>query len=247
MSETDELLGAFQRVCVGAIDARDVALLETGGSIGRFTGVYRELVRARLRDLVAAAHPRTTRAIGRASMDALADRHLEAMPPQSRFFREHAESFARWAVSALPPEPPFSRDLLRLEAAQWPANYRPSPAPEGLVAFDLELVAVPSATLTLLTTEWSVHAADRDPERGEWHLAIYRRPDHLVETRWMAPIWASLLAKLAAADGPAIDAVRATLAQHERVADAAFVDEMTTFVAALIDNGALLGSLPSGR
>jgi hypothetical protein len=249
MSELDDLLGAFQRVCIAEVDARDVARLEDGGGPpGRFVAVYRDMVRTRLRDLVAAAHPRTTRAIGRAAMDALADRHIESMPLSTRFFREHAERFGPWAIEALAREPigpAWSRDLLRLEAAQWPANYRPSPPPSELVPFDLELVPVPSRTLTLLSLEWSVHAAaDRDPERGYFDLAVYRRPDHLVETRWMAPIWAALLARMSRGNEPAITSVRETLASHARAPDAAFVDEMTTFVAALVDNGALLGSSP---
>ena len=94
---------------------------------------------------------------------------------------------------------------------------------------------IPSSTLRLLTTEWSVHTSgDEAPERGTFRLAVYRRPDHRVETRWMEPIWAR----------PAIDSVRAALSEHGRVADASFVDEMTTFVALLVDNGALLGSVP---
>lgn len=250
MSELDDLIGAFQRVCVAErIDARDVAALERqgGGPQGRFA-LYRDLVHSRLRDLVAAAFPRTTRAIGRARMDTLADAHIASGALSTRFFREHAESFGAWAIDAMtraPMDPAWSRDLLRLESAQWQANYRPSPRPERSADFDLELVPIPSKTLRLLTTEWSVHTSGDDPpERGEFRLAVYRRPDHRVETRWMEPIWASLIADFARAERPAIDSVRAVLREHGRSADAAFVDQMTTFVALLVDNGALHGSVP---
>ena len=250
MSDHDDLLSTFQRVCVSErIDASDVERLarDGGGPSGRIA-LYRDLVRIRLRDLVAAAFPRTTHAIGRANMDALADAHITERPPTTRFFREHAEAFGEWAVDALartPLPPEWSRDLLRLEAAQWQANYRPSPRPEPITDFDLELVPIPSRTLRLVTTAWSVHtSADATPEPGEFRLAVYRRPDHRVETRWMDTIWATLLADLARGERPAIDSVRAALTTHGRVADATFVDEMTTFVAVLVDNGALLGSVP---
>ena len=244
--DTAELLGAMQRMCVGAeIDRSDLARLE-GDAHERIT-IYRELVRSRLRDLATAAYPRTTRLIGRAAMLSLADEHISAARLDTRFFREHAEVFGAWAIDVLtrrPLAPAWALDLLRLEAAQWPANYRPSVAPADCVAFDLELVPIPSRTLALLTTEWSVHTSgDGEPERGTFQLAVYRRPDHQVETRWMAPIWFTLLTRIARGDEAAIDSVRATLSVHERVADAAFVDEMTTFLAALVDNGAILGSV----
>ncbi len=254
MTDVDRLLEAFQRVCVAEHpDPADVALLERGegsGPAGRF-GLYRELVRSRLRDLVATAYPRTTRALGREAMDRLAERHVSEAPLASRFFREHAESFGAWAADALaraPIGPPWSRDLLRLEAAQWPTNYRPAPRPERCVAFDLELVPIPSPTLRLLETEWNVHrSGDEEPTRGTFRLAVYRRPDHRVETRWMEPIWASLLADMARAERPAIDSVRVVLAAEGRAADGAFVDELTTFLALLVDNGALLGSVPAAE
>lgn len=253
MSETrrDPLLDAFQRVCLDPSPSPDdVAALERegGGPAGRF-GLYRELVRTRLRDLVRAAFPRTTRALGAARMDALAEQHLAAAPPPSRFFRDHATAFAEWALPELargPVEPPWSIDLLRLEAAQWQANFAPVVRPPAIEELDLERVAVASSVLVQLRTRWSVHLADAEtPEPGAFRLAVYRRPDHQVETRWMEPIWADLLEHLARGDAPAIDAVRAVLAAHGRAADAAFVDEMTTFLAVLVDNGALLGSLPA--
>lgn len=249
MSEHDETISAFQRVCLAEkIDARDVSVLERdgGGPHGRFA-LYRDLVRIRLRDLVSAAFPRTTRAIGRAKMDALADAHITAGPNATRFFREHAETFATWVLAgeALPTEPAWARDLLVLEAAQWQANYRQSPVPDAITAFDLELVPIASRTLRRFTTTWSVHTSGDDaPQPGTFHLAVYRRPDHRVETRWMEPLWATLLDDLARGERPAIDSVRAALAEHQRAADAVFVDELTTFLALVVDNGALLGSMP---
>ena len=244
--DMSELLSAMQRMCVGAeIDHSDLARLE--GDAHERILIYRELVRSRLCDLATAAYPRTTRAIGASAMLSLADAHISDARLDTRFFREHAEAFGAWAIDVLarrPPAPEWVLDLLRLEAAQWPANYRPNVARADAVRFDLERVPIPSPTLTLLTTEWSVHTSgDAEPERGTFQLAVYRRPDHQVETRWMAPIWFTLLTRIARGDEPAIDSVRATLSAHERVADAAFVDEMTTFLAALVDNGAILGSV----
>lgn len=250
MSELDEMLSAFTRVCVAErIDEADVAVLERegGGPRGRFA-LYRDLVHNRLRDLVAAAYPRTTRALGPAKMDALTDTHVAESALDTRFFREHAERFGDWAIARLAGqslEPAWAHDLLRLEAAQWQANYRPSPRPERIADFDLERVPIPSKTLRLLETTWSVHTSgDGVPERGTYRIAVYRRPDHRVETRWMEPLWATLLTDLARGERPAIDSVRDALRTHGRAADAGFVDEMTTFVALLVDNGALHGSVP---
>jgi hypothetical protein len=246
MSDAD-LLARMQRVCLSeTVDPADVRALAEGGGPEPRIALYRELVRSRLRDLVASAFPRTTRAIGRAAMDVLADAHVTSGDLGTRFFREHAEAFAAWAIPRIDGGPPWARDLLRLEAAQWQANYRPDPRP-AITAFDLELVPIPSATLRLLETKWSVHTSGDDaPTAGTFQLAVYRRPDHRVETRWMEPIWASLLEDLARGERPAIDSVRAVLAAHGRTADATFVDELSTFVGLLVDNGALLGSVPSG-
>ena len=45
-------------------------------------------------------------------------------------------------------------------------------------------------------------------------------------------------------DAPAIEGVRRVLAEEGRAADAAFVDRMTTLLAALLEGGAILGSRP---
>jgi hypothetical protein len=243
-----DLLSAFQRVCVGPeIRKEDLAVLRSDTTPDARFSLYRDLVRIRLRDLVLAAFPRTTAAIGKPRMTALADRHVSAEPPTSRFFREHAAAFAVWALPlfAEQPEPVFVHDLLRLEAAQWQANYTVSPAPADLVDFDLEGIAVPSATLVTLGVGFAVHrASETPPAEGAFRLAIYRRPDHRVETRWMEPIWADLLETIAKGERPAIDGVREVLGKHGRAADATFVDEMTSFLSLLIENGALLGSRP---
>lgn len=242
---TRELLAAFQRVCIGPeVDPGDVALLETSVTGRARFELYRELVRVRLRDLVQSAFPRTTIAVGPERMRALADQHVTLAPPPSRFFREHASAFAEWAlpVLAVAPDPAFVVDLLRLEAAQWQANFRMDPRPADLVPFDLEAIALPSATLRTLSTAFSVHQPHEAPIASAVRLAVYRRPDHRVETRWMEPIWADLLEALVASDRPAIDCVRRVLAAHQRAADAAFVDEMTTFLSLLVEGGALLGS-----
>ncbi len=243
---TRELLAAFQRACVGqAIDPADAARLES--ATGARLGLYRDLVRVRLRDLVTSAFPRTTAALGKAKTIALADRHVTSEPPAVRFFREHAAAFGRWALPVLEeaPDPPFVVDLLRLEAAQWQANYTMEATHDDLVELDLEGIAVPSATLVTLRTRFAVHRAEPAvPEEGTFRLAVYRRPDHRVETRWMEPIWADLLDAMILGERPAIDCVRDVLRAHGRAADAAFVDEMTTLLSTLATNGALLGSRP---
>ncbi len=244
--DVSDVLSAFQRVCVSAEpQAEDLALLESEETGRARFDLYRDLVRTRLRDLVCTAFPRTTSALGRPSMIALADRHLSAEPPRGRFFREHAAQFARWALPILEggADPVFVPDLLRLEAAQWQANYTADERRTDLGDLDLEGIAVPSATLVTMSTRFAVHrTAASPPDAGAFRIAVYRRPDHRVETRWMEPLWADLLDALAAGDRAAIVCVRDVLAAHGRTADAAFVDEMTSFLAALVERGALLGS-----
>ena len=178
---SDETISAFQRVCLSeTIDAADVAVLERGGGgpRGRLL-LYRDLVRIRLRDLVSAAFPRTTRARSGRRRWTRSPTHTSPQDRtnRSRFFREHAETFAAWALERLPSEPAWTRDLLVLEAAQWQANYRPSPPPAAMTAFDLELVPIASRTLQLLETSWSVHTSGDDaPQPGTFRLAVYRRP-----------------------------------------------------------------------
>lgn len=210
--------------------------------------LYRELARHRLCDVVRLAFPRTIAALPRAS-DRL-DAWLAAEVPRSRFFRDVPLAFGPWLVSdlvradATSAAPPYTADLARLEAARWRAMIEVEDDAR-VVPFDLEKVPAPSATLTVLCPTWSVHL-EGDPEPGRYFVSVYRRPDHVVETRWTERVPGLLLEAWARGTSSAIDSVRSVLAAEGRSADHAFVERMSELLATLLERGALRGSRPEG-
>ena len=239
---------AMARVCLSRAPSEgDLAALEGGAQRERFL-LYRDMVRSRITDLVIAALPRTAALLPRASLLGAIDDWLAAAPPATRFFRElplglvdHA--MPEWRDDA---EHPHLADLARLERAQWEANWSAKRADGPIAPFDLEKVPVTSATLVRLETSFAVHLPEEDPRprAGRFFLTVHRRPDHLVETRWMGETEARLVREWHRGDAPAIEGVRRVLAEEGRAADAAFVDRMTTLLAALLEGGAILGSRP---
>lgn len=227
-------------------DEADLALLapEAGRERERIQ-VYRELGRHRIHELVRSALPRTSDALG--DTGARIDAWLAIDVPRSRFFRDLPLLFAAHLDAQLEgaPDasvPPFARDLLALESARWRAMIAVEDT-SPVVPFDLEKVPAPSATLHVLSPGWSVHR-EGAPEPGRFFVCVYRRPDHVVETRWSERVHGRLVEAWARADRPAIDAVRAVLADEGLSPDHAFVERMSELLTTLLERGALRGSRP---
>lgn len=242
----DRTLEAFARVLFDRQPSRrDLALLGGRAERGpdRFL-LYRDLVRSRLRDLVATALPRTTAALGRARMDAIVDERLSTAPPRTRFFREVVlELVPERAPGFASDELPHADELARLELAQWRALWEAHELP-ATVEFDFAKIPVVHPGMIRLTLGWSVHRPELPLERGCFHVAVYRRRDHVVETRWMSEPLAAILDAWRRAESSAIDGVRSGLASVGREPTSALVDEMSGMLAELLERGGVLGSRP---
>lgn len=250
MSELSTLEEAMLRVLFHEEPAGAdlVALTPDAGAERARLLLYRELARHRLCDVVRLALPRTIAALP--SAQGHLDAWLAAEVPRSRFFRDVPLAFGAWLLVDLEnaharrTAPAYTADLARLEAARWRAMIAvEDDAP--VVPFDLEKVPAPSATLTVLSPTWSVHL-DGDPEPGRYFVSVYRRPDHVVETRWTERVPGLLLEAWARGGRSAIDAVRSVLAAEGRSADHAFVERMSELLTTLLERGALRGSRPGG-
>ncbi len=246
--ELDRTLATFERAIFGAhADEDDLRAL---GSRERVL-LYRDLVRSRLRDLVASALPRVTTLLGRPAIDRLVDQRLTAAPPTTRFFREVvleivdpvSPDLASLEIAA--PHPHID-DLARLELAQWRAIWDDATTTADVVEFDFGKRPVVSPTMTRLELAWSVHQSDRPLTQAEagstFHVAVYRRRDHVVETRWMNGPLAAILDQWRVGELTAIDAVRTAMSGLGQEPTADVVDAMSGLLAELLERGGVLGS-----
>lgn len=245
--ELDRTLASFERAIFDAtVDERDLAAL---GSRERML-LYRDLVRSRLRDLVASALPRVTTILGRSTMDRLVDARLSAAPPTTRFFREVVlEVIDPRAPGLATDEHAHLDDLARLELAQWRAIWDDAAHAGPLDEFDFGKRPVVSPTMQRLELTWSVHRPEQPLTKAEndgtFHVAVYRRRDHVVETRWMNAPLAAILDQWRVGELTAIDGVRAAMSGLGAEPTAEIVDAMSGMLAELLERGGLLGSRPA--
>jgi hypothetical protein len=236
-----EIESAMVRVCFDrAPDAKDVDLL--GGSS---ILLYRDLVRSRLRELLSVALPKTERAIGAERTTQLFDAFLAEAPPRSRYFREVVPDFLAHVMPRLGEAiyPAHAADVARLEGTQWELGWRAGDIEGDVGELDLERAPVPHPTLRLLAFSHAVEKGEIAPDKkGTFHACVHRRGDHLVETRPLDPTSARLVAAWLVPGRSAIEGVRAVLAEEKREADPAFVEKMSSLLAALRESGAILGS-----
>lgn len=239
----DDTLEAFLGICFDATPSREAMdlLAEHDPRREARLDVYRHMVRYRLVELAWNALPRTRALLGQAAFDAYVEAMLTARPPRTRFFREVVEDVVDPRDTIFDAE--HARDLVRLELAEWHANHEDTPMPAA-VPFEFEKRPVIHPGLVRLDVTSSVHQKDRPLEHGAFFLAVYRRPDHRVETRWFSARLAALLDAWIAGDLPAIEAVKSVLAARGEAPTPEFIDEMTSFLTMLLERGAVLGSAP---
>lgn len=228
---------AIARVCFDRTPSEvDLAFL------GADFRLYRNMVRNRMRDLLATALPRTEAAIGNEEMTRLFADMLAESPPASRYFRELVVDFARYARERATLAVPHGLDSLYLEATQWELNWRAAPSVGEVSAFSIEKIPVVHPTLRVLDLGYSVHRSDAPIQSGSFHVAIHRRPDSKVETRTLTDTSARLVREWMRGESTAIDGVRAVLAFEGRQPDAPFLEMMSSLLSVLVERGAILGS-----
>jgi hypothetical protein len=178
MLSLPELQRRFVVALVPGAPAPDPALLALIRGRGALDaaarlGIYADMYRARLLDVLREDFPRTLAVLGGARFDALAEGYLARHPSRHPSVRHLGHAFADdLAVTAS--APPWVADLARLEWARVEVFDAPDPEPLRLA----DLAAVPpadwselrftlSAACRLLECAWPVHAiwaaAENDP------------------------------------------------------------------------------------
>lgn len=239
--ELDEVLATFERLFwEDERNEQDLDKLDQGDARERARlALYRDFVRHRLHELVATALPRTTQALGRSEMNAWVNARLAIAPPTTRFFREVPGQLIDPDDARLLQHPtlPYLPCLVRLELAQWKANWVDLPVPEP-IPLDLAAPLRLHPTMVRLNLRHSVHLTEEEPRAGAFFVAVYRRNDHVVETRWMDPTLAAVL------DGwmrgaAALDALRDACTLHGEALEAV-VERMSELLSLLVERGGVL-------
>lgn len=229
-------------LCLGS-EPSAAELAEIGDP--RIWGLYRRLVRGRLRDEHKRAFKRTLALVGREAFDAMVAHHLAVDPPRTRFFYGIPAELARSGVSYLRARselPAHAADLLAYEAALWTVLDLPDLVEGDVaeVAFDRVPVLVPA--LRLIALEHAVHEkCEADAERPT-HLCIYRRPQDKRSRTWVVNgVTFDLLRRCALGSETLADSVKAVCLARKLVVDDEFLDGLGTVLASAIERGVLLG------
>lgn len=215
----------------------------------RIWGIYRELVRGRLRDAHERAFRRSYALLGRETFDAMVAAHFANDPPRSRFFHDVPAELARSGVTFLRARaelPAHAADLLAYEAALWSVSDLPDLPPDGLLEVSFERIPVLTPALRLLALQHAVH---EKPESGSaavaaraTHLCIHRRPQDKRSRTWVINgVTHDLLARCALSSESLADAVKHVCIARKLVIDDAFLDGLSTVLATAIERGVLLG------
>ncbi|HVR18336.1 MAG TPA: putative DNA-binding domain-containing protein [Polyangiaceae bacterium] len=233
----------------GVVDADADALRSDATRLG----VYRGLVRGRLREAVELALPRFRARMG-ALFDEYFERYLADRGPRSHQLRDVTTElldFMAPLVASDPRVPPWALELGRHESLDvLVGSLADSPSPGALPDLDPERGLVFTATARVVRTAFAVHqlsddpADRREPERIPTALFVYRGPEHDVRYLEVTPLAAEILERLLAGRS-----LRSTLAAATSalglVFDDAVLEGTARLLADLAERGAVTGARPS--
>ncbi len=236
---------AFVRLCFAAEpDEGDLTAL---GSDPERWLLYRRMVQSRLLDMLASGLPRTRDAIGAEGFDATFGRWLEAAPPRTRFIRDIVPAFAAFAASRWTADaghPAWLVDLARYEAEVWDVGWAAGELPPHVaLVFDRRPVVHPAARTVVL--DHPVHRDGGPPWPAEpTHLLLYRRADHGVSFRVLGPVEHALVEVILSGERTLTEASHEVARDLGVALDGAFVERLGELLAALVDQGVVLGARP---
>ncbi|MEZ4391299.1 MAG: putative DNA-binding domain-containing protein [Polyangiales bacterium] len=242
----DGLARALGRVCLAAAEAPDD--LAALGASGRW-GLYRDLVRGRVRGALAEALPRCREAAGASRFEAWVAAWLDACPPRTRYVRELMPEFVRWldaSGEAREGLPEYFEDLLRFEVALHFVGLAPDPSPEALAAddFAMDRPARFHPVLRRLDLRWDV-LAGTPPEAAPSPRAVlvYRDATRFTsETLALSPIAAAVIDAMREGRDGVTACVQRTLASRELSAGAEFIESFAELLGTLLERRVILGS-----
>jgi hypothetical protein len=219
----------------------------------RVWGIYRELIRKRLRGELKYALPRTHAAAGDGLFELAFEHFLRSDPPRTRYFHAVVSSFAASAIPWLRAStkvPAHVADLCAYEATLWTvadlAECQDEPA---IGEFEFELIPVLSSTVRLLHLRHAVHigpdAGDERDLPGDFYLCVYRRrgapaANHFV----LNAVGFALMERFAHGTETVREAIMQLASEREIAVDEAFLDGLCSMLADFLERGILLGGLP---
>lgn len=242
----DGLARALGRVCLATSEApEDLAAL---GPTGRW-GLYRDLVRGRVRGAIAEALPRCREAAGAERFEAWIASWLDARPPRTRYVRELMPEFVRWLDErdeARAQLPAYFDDLLRYEVALHFVGLAPDPSPEDLAAddFAMDRPARFHPVHRRLDLRWDVLGAlSADAEPSPRSVLVYRDATRFTsETLTLSPIAAAVIDAMRDGRADVTACVQRALATRELSAGAEFIESFAELLGALLERRVILGS-----
>jgi hypothetical protein len=215
----------------------------------RVWGLYRRMIRNRIRSELKAAFRRTYAALGRDGFERMLDTYLLESPPRTRFFYALPGEFARIVEPRLRADtgvPAHAADLLAYEAAVRCVADLPDrvEAPAGDFAFDKPPLLAPA--LRLVALEHAVHKPAR-PDGSYEHtpalLCVYRRAEDRKARIWSCnPVLFALMQRFAGSAEPVQVSIQHVAKERSITLDPAFVDGLCTVIADFIERGVILGS-----
>jgi hypothetical protein len=228
-------------VCFGAEPSE--ADLELLGSRERWL-VYRDLVRNRLNQVIAAALVRTKAAVGDDAFKAAVDEWFSGGGPKTRYLRYVPSEFAEFAIPAWQgSEAPWVADLAGYEITAWEVRHGPrNPVPSEEFAFDRRPVlatAVKTLRLAYPVHEQPTPEAGYEPKTTM--LCIYRDKNHEAVPQILNPLAADLLEAWRTTDQTVANSVQKVAAAHDTEIGPAFIEKLSAMIADFIDRNILLG------
>ncbi len=224
--------------------------LEKLGGLRERWLLYRDMIRKRMRNMIAVGLKRSVGAIGEARYHQLYDAWLDEGQTRTRYIREIVPMFADFAVPRLEADPKVPRwaiELLRYEATRWLVGYEDIAFPEEVADFAFEKAPVMNPTLRLLRFEHRVHqqleegATQYAPSKCA--VAVYRSRDDDKIYSWVPnPLSADLLEAFLAGDEPVTTVVQRVCGARGVLIDEKFIESLGTMFADLISRTMVLGS-----
>ena len=234
---------AFSRVCFAAEPSEaDLSLL--GGEAARWR-LYRDMVRARMRNMAKTAFARTVLAVGEPAFDESYDRYLGLHRPRSALIREVTVEVGEFALTD--PEldlPLFARELLRFELAKWELAYQPVGCLPPTREFDFEGPPVLNPVFRVLRLAYPVQRDDADPTQPAPTALFVYRPPNVQAVRWWSPddFGAAVFEALLGGESCVADAVRAAATRAGETLDGALLERLSSLLALAVERGVLLGT-----
>jgi hypothetical protein len=224
-------------------------LRELGGLRERWL-LYRDMIRKRMRGMIASGLPRSVEALGKARYGAHYDAWLDEAAPRTRYIREIVPAFADFLLPRLAADgklPRWLPELVRYEATWWRVGYADAAWPTDASELSFEKRPLLNPTATLLRFEHRVHEklpeGETDYPPSPTAALVYRnRDDDKIYTWVPNPLSADLIDAFIAGEESLTDVVKRVCAARDVSIDAKFVESLGTMLADLVSRTVILGS-----